>query len=256
MDLVVEGVAGHQVAELATVDGVGGEGADFGAVAQNGDALGDLEDLVETMADENDADAGTLQLADQGEQRIDLVPGQGGRRLVHDDELGIRRQARGRSRPAGVRRSAARRLWCPDRTRPRPWPSRSAQSARIAAQSTVRRPPRCWPIAMFSATVRLGNSESPGRSPECRNASIAPDSNAGSPGPRLRSARRAPAPARPEMILISVDLPEPFSPTRQCTSPACSVRSTLRSAWTPPKRFEMPDISRNGVTRWGLELGT
>ena len=51
----------------------------------------------------------------------------------------------------------------------------------------------------------------------------------------------------PEMILISVDLPEPFSPTRQCTSPASSVRSTLRSAWTPPKRFEMPDISRNGA---------
>src|SRR5438046_7411349 len=48
----------------------------------------------------------------------------------------------------------------------------------------------------------------------------------------------------PEMILISVDLPEPFSPTRQCTSPTSSVRSTSRSACTPPKRFEMPDISR------------
>src|ERR1700688_1261367 len=48
----------------------------------------------------------------------------------------------------------------------------------------------------------------------------------------------------PEMILISVDLPEPFSPTRQCTSPISSVRSTSRSACTPPKRFEMPDISR------------
>src|SRR5258706_9172084 len=48
----------------------------------------------------------------------------------------------------------------------------------------------------------------------------------------------------PEMILMSVDLPEPFSPTRQCTSPTSSVRSTLRSACTPPKRFEMPDISR------------
>src|SRR3979411_2474071 len=48
----------------------------------------------------------------------------------------------------------------------------------------------------------------------------------------------------PEMILISVDLPEPFSPTRQCTSPTSSVRSTSRSACTPPKRFDMPDISR------------
>src|SRR6266852_5228161 len=46
------------------------------------------------------------------------------------------------------------------------------------------------------------------------------------------------------MILMRVDLPEPFSPTRQCTSPTSSVRSTSRSACTPPKRFEMPDISR------------
>src|ERR1700738_4264486 len=51
----------------------------------------------------------------------------------------------------------------------------------------------------------------------------------------------------PEMILMRVDLPEPFSPTRQCTSPTSSVRSTLRSACTPPKRFEMPDISRKGA---------
>src|SRR3954452_1828708 len=51
----------------------------------------------------------------------------------------------------------------------------------------------------------------------------------------------------PEMILISVDLPEPFSPTRQCTSPTSSVRSTSRSACTPPKRFDMPDISRKVV---------
>src|SRR3982074_1167821 len=51
----------------------------------------------------------------------------------------------------------------------------------------------------------------------------------------------------PEMILISVDLPEPFSPTRQCTSPASSVRSTSRSACTPPKRLDMPDISRKVV---------
>src|SRR4051794_17283479 len=49
----------------------------------------------------------------------------------------------------------------------------------------------------------------------------------------------------PEMTLISVDLPDPFSPTRQCTSPTSSVRSTSRSACTPPKRFDMPDISRN-----------
>src|SRR5471032_13164 len=53
----------------------------------------------------------------------------------------------------------------------------------------------------------------------------------------------------PAMILISVDLPEPFSPTRQCTSPAPSEMSTSRKAWTPPKRLEMPVNSRKFAKR-------
>src|SRR5215471_3203542 len=51
----------------------------------------------------------------------------------------------------------------------------------------------------------------------------------------------------PEIILMSVDLPDPFSPTMQCTSPTSSLRSTLRSACTPPKRFEIPDNSRKAA---------
>ena len=35
------------------------------------------------------------------------------------------------------------------------------------------------------------------------------------------------------MILISVDLPAPFSPTRAWTSPACRSNETPRSACTP-----------------------
>src|SRR5690242_20445244 len=49
----------------------------------------------------------------------------------------------------------------------------------------------------------------------------------------------------PEMILMSVDLPEPFSPTRQCTSPADNERSTSRKATTPPKCLEIRWSSRN-----------
>src|ERR1044071_3732412 len=48
----------------------------------------------------------------------------------------------------------------------------------------------------------------------------------------------------PAMILISVDLPDPFSPTRQCTSPAGKDKSTLRSATTPPKCLEIAWRSR------------
>src|SRR3954452_13071908 len=48
----------------------------------------------------------------------------------------------------------------------------------------------------------------------------------------------------PEIILISVDLPDPFSPTRQCTSPARNERSTSRNATTPPKCLEIEWTSR------------
>src|SRR3954447_21230690 len=49
----------------------------------------------------------------------------------------------------------------------------------------------------------------------------------------------------PEMILIIVDLPDPLPPTRQWISPRARSKSTLDSAMTPPKRFEIPRSSRN-----------
>src|SRR5713101_7633534 len=53
----------------------------------------------------------------------------------------------------------------------------------------------------------------------------------------------------PEMILMRVDLPEPFSPTMQCTSPTSNVRSTLHSACTPPNVFEILKSCRKGAMR-------
>src|SRR3954470_20142970 len=43
---------------------------------------------------------------------------------------------------------------------------------------------------------------------------------------------------KPEMILISVDLPAPLSPSRPSTSPLRRRRLTSRSAVTGPKRLE------------------
>src|SRR4029450_7184074 len=48
----------------------------------------------------------------------------------------------------------------------------------------------------------------------------------------------------PEMILMRVDLPAPFSPTSACTSPERTSKSTPRSAWTPPSPLRMP-VRRN-----------
>src|SRR5882762_6688850 len=48
----------------------------------------------------------------------------------------------------------------------------------------------------------------------------------------------------PVMILISVDLPAPFSPTSAWTSPAASVKVTRVSARTPANDFVMESASR------------
>src|SRR5438552_709362 len=44
---------------------------------------------------------------------------------------------------------------------------------------------------------------------------------------------------KPQMILISVDLPAPLSPSRPSTSPLPRCRLTSRSAVTGPKRLAM-----------------
>src|SRR4051812_46004323 len=49
---------------------------------------------------------------------------------------------------------------------------------------------------------------------------------------------------KPEMILISVDLPAPLSPSRPSTSPLPRCRSMLRSAVTGPKRLATPSMRR------------
>ena len=53
----------------------------------------------------------------------------------------------------------------------------------------------------------------------------------GSPSKVIRPVS---AVAAPERILISVDLPAPFSPTRAWTLPARTVMSALRMARTAP----------------------
>src|SRR6476469_578566 len=49
------------------------------------------------------------------------------------------------------------------------------------------------------------------------------------------------------MVLTSVDLPAPLSPTRATTSPAWTSKSMSLSACTAPKRFETPDSDRTAV---------
>src|SRR5918997_3080941 len=51
----------------------------------------------------------------------------------------------------------------------------------------------------------------------------------------------------PVMILISVDLPAPFSPTSAWTSPRATSSDAPRSAGTPPKALSTLSALRSGV---------
>src|SRR5271168_504693 len=64
------------------------------------------------------------------------------------------------------------------------------------------------------------------------------------PSTRIRPAS---APWTPAMIFIIVLLPAPFSPASPWIWPASSVKSTPRSAWTPPNDFETPVSSSSAI---------
>ena len=90
-DEVVVGqlAAGHIEREVAAGQLVGLAGVDVLAVSHDADVVGDLEDLLDLVADEHDGDAGVAQLADGLEEGFDLLLREGRGRLVHDDELRV-----------------------------------------------------------------------------------------------------------------------------------------------------------------------
>src|SRR6185312_12923105 len=57
----------------------------------------------------------------------------------------------------------------------------------------------------------------------------------------------------PDRTLISVDLPAPFSPSRQCTSPGRITRSMWSFARTPGNAFVMPISSTAGASAPAVE---
>ena len=62
------------------------------SAAENGKALRDFKDLVQLMTDKQNGDPLFLQLQNDAEKRLNLLPGQGGRRLIHDDEFRVEHQ--------------------------------------------------------------------------------------------------------------------------------------------------------------------
>ena len=81
--------ASHHPDERGAIDAGALAGFDRLPIAEDGDAIGNREDLLETMRDIDDAAAVRLEQPDDREQALDFAFGQRGRRLVHDDDLRV-----------------------------------------------------------------------------------------------------------------------------------------------------------------------
>ena len=87
---VVELAADHLGDELVAGQVADEVLADERAVAQHGDAVGDLVDLVEEVGDEEDGDAAVAQVADDAEELLDLAAVEAGGRLVEHEHASSR----------------------------------------------------------------------------------------------------------------------------------------------------------------------
>ena len=159
LEEVAEVAADHQAGDPLLARAGGGRDVDQPAVAQHGDAVGELDDLVQAVRDVDDRYAVAAQPADHGEEAARLVVGQRGGRLVegdqaaagphgaHDlDHLPLRRAE-------GVAKLARTQLARPCRT----VASTASVSVSRCGQSRKRPPWRGRsPTKMFSATVRSG----------------------------------------------------------------------------------------------------
>ena len=87
--LAADHLANQEIAVDPVVDVVG---ADELAILQDGDAVGNGEDLGEAMGDIQDRHTMRLQAADDGEELVDLARAEDRGRLVQNQDLGVERE--------------------------------------------------------------------------------------------------------------------------------------------------------------------
>ena len=103
---------------------------------------------------------------------------------------------------------------------------------------------------MLSATVRSGISDSSWKM-QTMPARVASDGFAKATGRPARRSSPVSGARTPAMILISVDLPAPFSPRTAWIVPRRQAKSTPSRARTPAKCFETPVSWTWG---WSLDM--
>ncbi len=89
VDGQLDAPADHQGGQVVLVGLPGQPLADHPATPDDGDPVGDLEDLVELVADEHDAVAFAGEPAQDAEDLLGLLGRQHGGRLVEDEDPGV-----------------------------------------------------------------------------------------------------------------------------------------------------------------------
>ena len=147
--------AEHRRQNHAARSGGGLEQAGVPSVAEHGDAVGNLENLVQVMRDVDHRDRLLLQPADDAKDELCFLLGQRRGRLVHDEDARACRRARGRSRRSAARRptvaspphrggSSRSRAGREARAIFRAWSGRRRRETPVRASAAGRRA-RCFP---------------------------------------------------------------------------------------------------------------
>ena len=178
-----------------------------------------------------------LQLGEHGVDLLDVGAGQRRGRLVEDQELGVACRAPWRSRPSGGataagRAPATRGIDVLAADAGEQLLGAAALGAAVDQAEAARRigDARCCPRPRGRASATV-----PGRCRRCRRGWRSAGVGERSPAAvdsDIVAARRAAT--TPDMILIRVDLPAPFSPSTAWIEPRRQEKSTPSSARTPP----------------------
>ena len=211
--------------EIGVGDGALGDDL---AAPHHDDAVGDLEDVVDVVGDEEHGVAGVAHLLDEAQHAVGLLDAEIVGRLVEDDHLGgelhgardgdrLALAARQRAHASHRRRAS----WRCRRARARP----GAEPRSFAKSSGAKTPSQASltgsrPRNRLRAIDRSGASEvSWWMVSMPRSMASRAEADRHLAGRARRSSPRSTG-KTPEIALMSVDLPAPLSPSRATTSPS------------------------------------